>query len=48
MAQPKYFSESIALKSKLKFCHTIPTGALVGLSPPKQSSKPPQLKYQAL
>jgi len=35
--QPKYFSESIALESKLTFCHTDPSplGALVGLAPPK-------------
>ena len=47
-------SQLIALKSKLKlkFCHTVPSpreGAFVGLVvPPKQSFKPPQLKYKAL
>jgi len=44
-------SQLIALKSKLKFCHTVPSpreGAFVGLVPPKQSFKPTQLKYNAL
>jgi len=33
---------SIASKRKLKFCHTVPwpRGDLVGLAPPKQSTKP--------
>jgi len=37
MLQPKYFSESIGLKSKLKFCHTVslPRGGFVGLIPSK-------------
>jgi len=37
-------SQLIALKSKLKFCHTAPSpggGGVVGLVPPKQSFKPP-------
>jgi len=49
IALPECFSELIALKSKLKFCHTAPSpweAALVGLAPLKQSS--PQLKYEAL
>jgi len=35
IAWPKYFSESIALKSKLEFCHTVqsPRRAFGGLSP---------------
>ena len=40
-------SQLIALKSKLKFCHTVPSpreGVFMGLVPPKQSFKPPQLK----
>jgi len=44
-------SQLTALKSKLKFCHTVPSPrkeAFVGLVPPKQSFKPPQLKYKAL
>jgi len=44
-------SQLIALKSKLKFCHAVPSpreGFFVGLVPPKQSFKPPQLKYKAL
>jgi len=44
-------SQLIALKSKLNFCHTVPSpleGAFVGLVPPKQSFKLPQLKYKAL
>jgi len=37
------------LQSKLKFCHAVPMGGFGGLSPSKQSSKPPlQLKYKAL
>jgi len=46
-----YQSQLIALKSKLKFCHTVMSpreGVFVGLVPPKQSFKPPQLKYNAL
>ena len=39
----KYFSESIALKSKLKFCHTVqsPRGAFSGISPSKTKLKTP-------
>jgi len=39
-----FTSQLIALKSKLKFCHTVPSpreGAFVGLVPPKQVSSPP-------
>jgi len=37
----KYLSESVALKSKLKFCHTVPSPrrGFGWLSSPKQSSK---------
>ena len=48
--QSSFPSQLIALKSKLKFCHTVPSprdGAFVGLVPLKQSFKPPQLKYKA-
>jgi len=44
MLQPKYFSESIALKSKLKFCHTVPLprGGFVGLIPSKKKLLAPK------
>jgi len=43
--QPKYFSESIALKSKLKFCHIpVVTGGFGGFIPSETKLQTPQIE----